>query len=183
MNKENITKVNFKYRSKLILKTTQSLMSKNQVGIFMPDLFIKFYYPIDKASLRVKSYLINGAPLSKEFEEVRKELHRITDETPYFIHSLLTHWYLDDKIKNLCDDRYEAIGSVNRIPLMSFVSAHGQENLFFVVGEGSVKNEDKRILRCIEVHKHKPITYRTVYLLSTQVTQTRRISSGMGTLS
>ena len=183
MNKENIIVGNFKYRSKLFLKSTHQLINKNQVGLFLPGLLIKFYYPIDKATERVKSHLINGIPLSKEFEKIRKELYQATDENPYFIHSLLTHWYLDDRITNLCDGNYAAIGSVKKIPLMTYVSAYGQENIFFVIDGGDENGNEKGILRCIEVHKRKPITYRTVCLFTTQVTKTKRITCGVSDLT
>ena len=157
---------------KFSLKTTPELMSENKVGLFVPDLFIQFYYPLDKAPTRIKERLLSGAVLTPEFEVIRKQLHDTTNDAPYFIHSLLTHWFIDDETFDLSEEGYTTIGTTKKVPLLKFVSAPGHKNIFFVIEH--LKEEDK--LRCIEVHKIKPMTYRIVKLKTSQVTLTERIT-------
>ena len=171
----NVEPINQTGKSKFTLKTTPDLLKENLVAVCVPDTFIKFYYPLDKASQYVKDRLLAGAVLTPEFVNIRNIMHDVTNDAPHFIHSLLTHWVVDDEVTDLSEGGFTTLGAVKNVPLMRYVRAPGHDNIFFVIE--NMKGEGK--LKCIEVHKRKSITYRTVILLTSQVTETKRITCGV----
>ena len=147
-------------------KLTDKSLTDGELAFYAThDPLLHFSFPFELLTAEKIVKLKEGVVLNEDMIVLRRNMLREVPVSERFIHSILALYMLSEEI-DYAEDTIQAFTKTKNIPNREFVSAPGNNNLFFVMGF----DLSDLTLSCVEVDTNMPIVLNRVKLNVKQVT-------------